>query len=146
MGTRYSRLLQLLWRKPSRRISPSHDMSLDLGSPMAMHSNVKNNSFSNNVLTHSESFENTGYGTSMVMPSLAENEHMDLPPATGTFSWLDLGAAWSFATHNNKSVGGGSAGEFDNEQTMGDSGLSPSDMGLMGDYSLLSEDNPSLIF
>ena len=62
----------------------------------------------------------------------------------GTFSWLDLGATWNFATQNN-SVSGGSAGELD-DVMLNDTGMSPFDMGILTDYSLLEGDNPNLIF
>lgn len=61
------------------------------------------------------------------------------------FSWLDLGATWNFATQNNSaSVTSGSAGEIDD--VMLENGMSPFDLSLVTDYSLLEGDNPSLIF
>jgi len=62
------------------------------------------------------------------------------PRPSGTFSWLDLGAAMNFATQN----GAGSTGESDD--MMLENGLSPFDMGILTDYSLLEGDNPNLIF
>lgn len=65
------------------------------------------------------------------------------PRPSGTFSWLDLGATWNFATQNN--TGGGSQGESDNDPML-ENGFSPYDMGLAMDYSILEGDNPNLIF
>ena len=61
----------------------------------------------------------------------------------GTFSWLDLGATWNFATQNNNS---GSASSAEMDDTSFDTGMSPFDMSLLTDYSLLEGDNPNLIF
>ena len=72
------------------------------------------------------------------------------PNPTGTFSWLDLGATWNFATQNNSVTG--STGDIDDVMVEGGSGsgsgMSPfdMDMSLLTDYSLLEGDNPNLIF
>jgi hypothetical protein len=72
------------------------------------------------------------------------------PPRQGstTFSWLDLGATWNFATQNNSVSNAGSAGELDMEDdhVLWDTGVSPFDMGFLTDYSALEGDNPNLIF
>lgn len=60
----------------------------------------------------------------------------------GTFSWLDLGATWNFATQNN-ALSGSSA---ESDELLMDSGTSPFDMTFLTDYSLLEGDNPNLIF
>lgn len=147
MGTRYSRLLQLLWRKSPKITSTSNNISSrDLGTPTSMHGHTKSSSMSQNAVSQTENFENGRYGASMVMPALGENQYPEVPAPTGTFSWLDLDATWSFATQNNNSISGGSAGEFDDERIMGDYGLSPFDMGLLADYTLLNEENTGLIF
>ncbi len=62
--------------------------------------------------------------------------------SSGTFSWLDLGATWNFATQNN-TVPESSA---DLEDVMVDIDMVPFDMALLTDYSLLEGDNPNLIF
>lgn len=76
---------------------------------------------------------------------------------TGTgFSWLDLGATWNFATQNaGNTSSSGSAGDIgDGEGSFGGVGgvggseveVSPYDMGILTDYSLLEGDGPNLIF
>lgn len=59
-----------------------------------------------------------------------------------TFSWLDLDAAWGFATQNNSLPEG--TGEFDD--IIVDLGLDAFDMSLVADFSLLEGDNSKLIF
>ena len=62
------------------------------------------------------------------------------------FSWLDLGATWNFATQNG--VGdhssSGSTGELEQEVQIGE--MSPFDMSLLTDYSLLEGEGGGLIF
>jgi len=130
MGSRYSRLLQLLWRKaPKKKNStdapymPSNDGQLK---PI---DNVAVNGASNPV-------ESTTFNTMRMTGSQS-----GITPS-GTFSWLDLGATWSFATQNN-SVSG-SAGEMDD--ILGNSEMSPFDVNLLTDYRLLNDDNTELIF
>lgn len=77
---------------------------------------------------------------------------------TGTFSWLDLGATWNFATQNNSASAsqGGESVDLENGGIggigMDMDGMSPSnfnfgDIGLLSaDYSLLEGDNPNLLF
>ena len=84
-----------------------------------------------------------------------------IPPST--FSWLDLGATWNFATQNNggESIGGSgsSNGEVDDGFLMNAGGVGQG-AGVSGDaldvhlglplmtadYSLLESDNPNFIF
>jgi hypothetical protein len=128
MGSRYARLLQLLWRKAPKRTDPreAHRQSIDTRmqepsqpEPSGQQNFAPNQQFNMDM--------NQG--------------QMGLAPP-GTFSWLDLGATWNFATQNN-SVSGSSV-EMDDVSF--DTGLSPFDMSLLTDYSLLEGDNPTLIF
>jgi hypothetical protein len=67
-------------------------------------------------------------------------------PNGNTFSWLDLGAAWSFATQNNSSSG--SAGDMADVMVEPGASFSPYDanMNMLTDFRLLNDDNTSLIF
>ena len=68
-------------------------------------------------------------------------------PMNGTgFSWLDLGATWNFATQNGNSSGGSAGDPTDDGVGIETQGLSPFDLGLLADYSLLEGDNPHLVF
>jgi hypothetical protein len=139
MGSRYARLLQLLWRKAPKRNGnsgqrdPQHPPSIDtrLHLPQANASPSASNM--------QQQFNPNSPFNGMGMPGIGGNGQMN---PSGTFSWLDLGATWNFATQNN-SVSG-SAGELD--EVVMDTGMSPFDMGLLTDYSLLEGDNPNLIF
>ena len=135
MGSRYARLLQLLWRKaPKRNDGRNGSARFSIDSRLdGPHSNEMN-SFPPNSNTSPNTFSNANAnGNSMGGAGFQQ---------PGTFSWLDLGATWNFATQNN-SVSG-SAGELDDAFV--DTGLSPLDIGLLTDYSLLEGDNPNLIF
>jgi len=129
MGSRYSRLLQLLWLKAPKCKDPrdtTHLQGIDSRLKISVNSETPGSS----------AFDRTAF-TGMPMGGVARG----LTPS-GTFSWLDLGATWSFATQNN-SVSG-SAGELDD--VLGDTGMSPFDLNLLTDYRLLDGDNPNLIF
>lgn len=137
MGSRYARLLQLLWRKAPKRTDTrdptSHTQSIDI----RLHP-PHNTSSSNPQYDPNNQFSVINQGGGGGMGGMN-------PP--GTFSWLDLGATWNFATQNN-SVGG-SVGELSDEGLVNEQGLSPFDgldLGLLTDYSLLEGDNPNLIF
>lgn len=132
MGSRYSRLIQLLWRK----------------SPKA--ANHGDASQRQSIDTRLRGPENGDTGTSSNLTSaydpnaqfnMGMNNMARPNAANGTFSWLDLDATWNFATQNN-SVSGGSAGEMDDMMGV-DTGMSPFDM---TDYRLLDGDNPNFIF
>ena len=132
MGSRYARLLTMLWRKAPKRTDPRevHRQSIDtrmqgqgLGHPQDPNNGPAH------IDPNQQFMMNQGQ-----MGGLA-------PP--GTFSWLDLGATWNFATQNNNSASASSA-EMDDASF--DTGLSPFDMNLLTDYSLLEGDNPNLIF
>lgn len=131
MGSRYARLLQLLWRKAPKRTEPREARKQSIDTRMQPPQDPNN--------PGPQDFDPTQF------PSMGINQGVGqmaplAPP--GTFSWLDLGATWNFATQNN-SVSG-SSGELD--EASFDTGLSPFDMSLLTDYSLLEGDNPNLIF
>ncbi|KUJ12183.1 uncharacterized protein LY89DRAFT_688641 [Mollisia scopiformis] len=126
MGSRYARLLQLLWRKaPKRSGAPPH-ATID-------------SRLTNNTSAPSEpqqTFDQVTY------PMQSQNFN----GGGGGFSWLDLGATWNFATQNN---GGNTNSSSGSAGDVGDGladGVSPFDMNLLTDYSLLEGDNPNLIF
>lgn len=144
MGSRYARLLQLLWRKAPKRnrdpqpsdgkynINPAHTQYDQTGGFTPIHLNGVN-----------------GSSQFQTQPRQA---------GTGTFSWLDLGATWNFATQNNSTTAsqGGESVDLDVNGIggigMDMDGMSPSnfnfgDIGLLSaDYSLLEGDNPHLLF
>lgn len=133
MGSRYARLLQLLWRKAPKPTNHSQDTPY----PQSIDSRLQ-------APQNTPGFDQNYMGNNgMSITPVGFN-----PPPTGTFSWLDLGATWNFATQNN-SVGG-SSGDLDDVVVEGGSGsgMSPfdMDMSLLTDYSLLEGDNPNLIF
>lgn len=145
MGSRYARLLQLLWRKPpQKKVDPSTTSS-SKAPTQAMNSGVNDaqnqssNSNSNNSLHLAQQYD----------PGAMNNGLINGGGGGNGFSWLDLGAAWNFATTQNQggSDGHGSAGEGEGEgMGEGGQGLSPFDMSLLTDYSLLESDNPNFIF
>jgi hypothetical protein len=123
MGSRYARLIQLLWRKAP---IPADQRKGSFSQPMEGHTRQH-------------------YADAMsLQPGFHPNQgnagDMEFTPS-GTFSWLDLGATWNFATQNN-SISGGSP-----DDGILDTGMNLLDMrGAMTDYSLLERDNPNLIF
>ncbi|TVY45542.1 hypothetical protein LSUB1_G001354 [Lachnellula subtilissima] len=134
MGSRYARLLQLLWRKPPKKNETSareqHEQStIESRINPAIQADLSN-------------FQNQNQQFSPFPGSMGMNNVQFQPKPSGTFSWLDLDATWNFATQNNS--GAGSTGESDD--MLLENGLSPFDMGLLTDYSLLEGDNPNLIF
>ncbi|KAL3420567.1 C6 transcription factor [Phlyctema vagabunda] len=132
MGSRYSRLIQMLWRKPPKaNQDATRHQSIDgrLKAP------------ENELPTTILNVYNPNTAFDMGMTNMATT---NVP--NGTFSWLDLGATWNFATQNNNtSVSGGSTGEMDDMMGV-DTGMSPFDMSLLTDYRLLDGDNPNFIF
>jgi hypothetical protein len=170
IGSRYARLLQLLWRRTSKKSGDQNAMR---------HSAVENGNaigFSNQNGVGINSGQN--FNPSKFIPlGLNDDLHAHTnenpnngmnPMATGpgTFSWLDLGATWNFATRkNNVSEGGleinfdsGAESSVDALEALGDEGAKvdvESGVGgggewdsseLMMDYRLLEGDNPNLIF
>ena len=131
MGSRYARLLQMLWRKAPKRTEPreAHRHSIDSRLQGQGLPQDPNNPGPANF-TPNQQFMGMSQG------------QMGLAPP-GTFSWLDLGATWNFATQNNHSA---SASSAEVEEGSFDTGMSPFDMNVLTDYSLLEGDNPNLIF
>jgi hypothetical protein len=129
MGSRYARLLQLLWRKAPKRSDPretQHQQGME------------------NRVAALQDHDQSGTQSNPDLPDHSGTRsmnHVDLAPS-GTFSWLDLDAAWGFATQNNGVSGG--TGDFD--EVIVDLGLGPFDMSLVADFSLLEGDNPKLMF
>lgn len=144
MGNRYAKLLRLLWRKspsrsrpiePPRSNNPNHSSSNSYD-PAAPTSNA---SQSNNQFEYN--YGNIGNG--MGIPGNGNGM------GTGQgFSWLDLSATWNYATQNGNASG--STGDLTDDSggigNASETGLSPFDMGILNDYSLLEGDNPNLIF
>lgn len=129
MGSRYARLLQLLWRRAPKRS--------DLRETQHQQSIV------NRVSTpqdHSQSGPQSNFDTTN-FSGMGGTNNVGFTPS-GTFSWLDLDAAWNFATLNN-SVSESSA---ELENGMVDIDMSPFEQSFLLDYSLLDGDNPNLIF
>jgi hypothetical protein len=121
MGSRYARLIQLLWRK-----APIPTDQRKVSIPPSMDGHLKQ--------------QYTDPTSLPFGPNQGSMGNMEFTPS-GTFSWLDLGATWNFATQNN-SISGGSP-----DDGIMDTGMNLLDMrGMMTDYSLLDRDNPNLIF
>jgi hypothetical protein len=125
MGSRYSRLLRMLWRKSPRKAREQQRTTGSL------------NGISNAA---PPPFNQFGH---LPMNNMSMNNQF--PQAqSGTFSWLDLPATWNFVTQNQNS----SDGETEAGMLLGD-GLSPfdADLGMMTtDFSVLEGDNPNLVF
>jgi hypothetical protein len=121
MGSRYARLLQLLWRKAPKRSDPkeSQDQESMANRITVPQDHCQSEPQSNLNLPNSSGMRGTN--------------NLNLTPP-GTFSWLDLGATWDFAARNN----------FDD--IIADVGLDAYDISFMADFSLLDGDNPKLIF
>jgi hypothetical protein len=139
MGSRYARLLQLLWRKPPKHSARSHRPSTSLDSRLkATNPNDPSSSAPPNTQFDPSNPNNFSIGQ-MGMSSGGGGGG-----GTG-FSWLDLGATWNFATQNGNNSSSGSTADLQDEG-LGINELSPFDMTLLTDYSLLEGDNPNLIF
>ena len=129
MGSRYARLLQLLWRIAPKRTD--------------LRETQHRQSINGRVTTPQD------HGQSESQPNFDPTNFSGMggvnnvgPTPSGTFSWLDLGATWNFAMQNN-SVSESSRGS---EDVMFETGMDPVDMNLLMDYALLEGDNPTLIF
>lgn len=141
MGSRYAKLLQLLWRKPPKSKHPSRqnaqnqsiDMRLDPSSTTSLGNPTQNptQQFDPNAFPLIGQLQGNGGGGG----------------GTG-FSWLDLGATWNFATQNG--VGdhssSGSTGEVGDGEMGAMGELSPFDLGLLADYSMIEGEGGGLIF
>lgn len=140
MGSRYARLLQMLWRKAPKRADPreAHRQSIDTRM-VPPHQNQDPNDPDAGPANFDPNQQQQYIGMNQ-----SQMGGMPAPAVPGTFSWLDLGATWNFATQNNSGSMSGSSGEMDDVSF--DTGVSPFDMNLLTDYSLLEGDNPNLIF
>lgn len=140
MGSRYARLLQLLWRKAPKRNPNANQQSSSIESRLNPNTSAPNPTANP---TDPSQFDQVSYPTHGQFGGGMNN--MGAPPG---FSWLDLGATWNFATQNgNSSSGSAGEGRDGDEGSLGlGSEMSPFDMNLLTDYSLLEGDNPNLIF
>jgi hypothetical protein len=136
MGSRYSRLLQLLWYRP-----PKKSIHQEKIHPQSINNLIIPTSSQPNIIPSNQMYDQTSFNT-INMPNAADGNI----PNGSTFSWLDLSGAWSFATQNNSCSGN----TGDMTDVMGESGgsFSPYDvnMNLLTDYRLLNDDNANLIF
>ena len=177
MGGRYARLLQLLWRKVPKATNSSLATATKsyVSQPRSniqqlIHPSQPYPAQSPTVISPSLSFQQQQHHMQHFQPPpliQQTSNHLSYHPSdlsnpayqaypqqhqnqNRTFSWLDLGATWNFATQNGSGTGSnsGSLGEMDvdEEHGMWDQGLGPLDIGLMTDYSVLEGDNPNLIF
>jgi hypothetical protein len=147
MGSRYARLLQLLWRKPPKHPSKGHNQRQ---SQSTIDSRLNSSNNPNDASTASQNqqqfdpsnpnnFQTMGGGAGM--PMAGNNQ------GGQGFSWLDLGATWNFATQNGIGDHSSSASTGDLQEEVGGLGeLSPFDMSLLTDYSLLEGEGSGLIF
>ncbi|KAH8821271.1 hypothetical protein F5884DRAFT_82009 [Xylogone sp. PMI_703] len=134
MGSRYARLLQLLWRKTPKQ-KKLRETALQTRNTQS------NTSYSNGENTNSSTFASSNFNGNGI--TKGDNNNGEIPPNTsGTFSWLDLGATWNFATQNNSVSGNAS----DSDDLILDAGMGPFDMSLSTDYTLLDVDNPNFLF
>jgi hypothetical protein len=136
MGSRYSRLLQLLWCRP-----PKKSIQRDKVHPQSINNLIIPTSSQPNMMAHNQMYDQNAFNNF----SMANTGDGNIPNRS-TFSWLDLGAAWSFATQNNSSSG--SAGDMTDVMVEPGASFSPYDanMNLLTDYRLLNDDSSSLIF
>lgn len=135
MGDRYSRLVKLLWRKaPKNRDLQSEPKFQSMADQMIPAS----------LTVPSEQGQSHGVpgNGDQANMQLGSNEQQQFGNGTtaGTFSWLDLGATWNFATQNNSQ--NGSAGEP--EDMWGDAGMANHnhagfDMNMTGNYGYLND-------
>jgi hypothetical protein len=127
--SRYARLLQLLWRKAPKRSE--------------LRETQNQQSMANRVAVPQDHGQ-SGPQSNLNLPDSAGMRGINTVNSTppGTFSWLDLDAAWGFATQNNSLPEG--TGDFDD--IIADVGLDAFDISFMADFSLLEGDNPKLIF
>lgn len=114
VGERYSRLIQLLWRKHPGRGSVAEP--LDAARPTAEAAQALPNQMTGN-------FE---------QPDQAMYDANAQQPSINTFSWLDLGAVGDFALTNNSSMtGSGSFDGFDRLDDSSNEGFVGMDQGMM---------------
>jgi hypothetical protein len=151
MGSRYSRLLQLLWRKmPGEGAAVEEEVLLRTGEARFGMSQLS-------------AGDGDGEANAQFLPFQPASQGLrgSDGAAGNNFSWLDLGGAWSFAMQNQSFQGDASAmGEMEEvwaERQGGGGenaaygvrggwgGLGP--VGFGGaEYAILSDDDPNLIF
>lgn len=122
MGSRYARLLQLLWRK-----TPTPADYHKALQPKPIEDGLKQ---LDPVASSSSPWFDQSQG------SVGEVSFVP----SDTFSWLDLGATWSFATQNNN------MNECPLDDDMVDTGPNLLDTTLLSDYSHLEGDSSNLVF
>ena len=122
MGSRYARLLQLLWRK-----TPTPADYHKALQPKPIEDGLKQ---LDPVASSSSPWFDQSQG------SVGEVSFVP----SDTFSWLDLGATWSFATQNNN------INESPLDDDMVDTGPNLLDTTLLSDYSHLEGDSSNLVF
>ncbi|PMD27036.1 hypothetical protein NA56DRAFT_667506 [Hyaloscypha hepaticicola] len=153
MGNRYARLLQLLWRKPPKHPSKGHNQRQSqstIDSRLNPSNNPNEPSSASQNQNQQHQFDPTnpnnfppmaGGGAGMPMPGDNQGQ------GGQGFSWLDLGATWNFATQNGIGDHSSSGSTGDLQEEVGGLGeLSPFDMSLLTDYSLLEGEGGGLIF
>jgi hypothetical protein len=136
MGNRYSRLVQLLWCRPPKKSQPHEKVH-----PQSINNLLIPAPNQQSMVSNSHVYDPNSYNALGIANGGGNNGNGN------TFSWLDLGAAWSFATQNNSTTAStGEMGEMMGDS--GSSGFSPYDvdMNLLTDYRLLNDDNATLIF
>ncbi|KAM3072642.1 hypothetical protein ACMFMF_006981 [Clarireedia jacksonii] len=153
MGSRYARLLQLLWRKAPKRTHTGGDKAQWHGQDPTSYADSGNNNNNTSSLLPDDSFPPAALNN-----DIATHQQPPPPPSgnntNNAFSWLDLDATWNFATKNSgagmNSMGtgggsgasnsGGSAGELE-DFNIGSGGVGGEqaiyDLSALGEYGLL---------
>ncbi|PMD30115.1 hypothetical protein L207DRAFT_520500 [Hyaloscypha variabilis F] len=151
MGSRYARLLQLLWRKPPKHPSKqSQAQSLRSSNTSGIDPRLQPNP-SDPSSSHSQPHSQNQPQNQQFDPTSSFQQNINQLPQGQMggqgFSWLDLGATWNFATQNGIGDHSSSGSTGDVEQEVGGLGeMSPFDMSLLTDYSLLEGEGGGLIF
>lgn len=160
MGSRYSRLLQLLWRKSPRAAGAKdgpapHDPlqpTPHTAAPLfQLPGPDGGNGNASDLAAATAHFAASYAAAPPELDAAAAAAAAGSGGGGNTFSWLDLDGAWNFAMANQ---GAGGMGEMDDGGwggmgEAGGAGLSPFEMELGGfgvDWNLLNEDDPGLIF
>lgn len=144
MGSRYARLLQLLWRKPPKHLSKQQSQR---GGPSTIESRFQSNPNEPSSSVPQQQSQGFDPNNPNNYPNINQMGMQGNGGGQG-FSWLDLGATWNFATQNG--VGdhssSGSTGDLEQDVGGGLGEMSPFDMSLLTDYSLLEGEGGGLIF
>lgn len=129
MGSRYARLLKLLWRKKSKKMQANrrHKQSID---------SILEPPPNQDQIPDAQMYDPQPFNGLMMGSDLNDGG------MGNGFSWLDLPGAWSFANQNNSTSG--STGEMDDMLGDASSGLGSYDM-LHNTWGV-GDDNPNLIF